>query len=96
MSAYIIAQIDIHDPVEYEQYAQGARPLFPGYRCEVLVADGSPTLLEGTWPYNKTVVIRFEDEAEAQRWYRSPEYQAIVKFRLNSSSTNLVLTKGIR
>ena len=96
MSVYIIAQIDIHDQNEYDKYAQGARPLFPGYRCEVLVADEAPNLLEGEWPYNKTVVIRFEDEAEALRWYRSPEYQAIIKFRLNSSKTNLILAKGLR
>ena len=96
MSAYIIAQIDIQDRAEYENYVQGARPLFPGYRCEVLVADEAPSLLEGDWPYNKTVVIRFEDEAEALRWYRSPDYQAIIKFRLSASKTNLILAKGLR
>jgi uncharacterized protein (DUF1330 family) len=39
-------------------------------------------VLEGDWPYTRTAIIRFADDAEAKRWYNSPEYQAAAKFRL--------------
>lgn len=94
MSVYIIAQVQIHDQEEYGKYIEGFRALFGAYKGEMLVVDEAPQVLEGEWPYTRTGVIRFEDEAEAKRWYNSPEYQAAAKFRFNSATTNLILAKG--
>ena len=94
MSVYIIAQIDIRDAAEYANYVAGFRAMFRGFRGEVLVADENPQIFEGEWPWTKVAVIRFDDEAEALRWYRSPEYQVAAQFRLRSSHTNLLLAKG--
>ena len=96
MSAYVIATIVIHDAVEYKNYIKGFRAMFGGYKGEVLVVEEAPQVLEGEWPFTRTAVIRFEDEAEAQRWYHSPEYQAAAKHRFGSATTNLIIANGLR
>ena len=96
MSVYLIAQINVHDREEYKKYTKGFLAMFGGYKGEVIVADESAEVIEGEWPYQRTVIIRFDDEAEARRWYNSPEYQAAAQHRLKGATTNLLLTKGLR
>jgi uncharacterized protein (DUF1330 family) len=96
MSVYAIAQITIHDRAEYAKYVAGFRALFGNYRGEVLVVEEAPEVLEGEWNCTRTAVIRFEDAAEAHRWYHSPEYQAAAHFRFGAATTNLIFAKGLR
>ena len=94
MSVYVIAQIEIHDRNEYNQYEAGFLEIFSKYKGELLVVEESPTVLEGEWPYTRTVLIRFPDEEEATRWYKSDEYQMLAQHRFKSSRANLILAKG--
>jgi uncharacterized protein (DUF1330 family) len=94
MSAYIIALIKIHDREEYNKYQEGFREIFSQYNGELLVVEETPTLLEGEWPYTRTVMIRFSDENEAKRWYQSDQYQALAQYRFRASRSNLILAKG--
>lgn len=94
MSIYLIAQIEIHDRDEYNQYEAGFLEIFSKYKGELLVVEESPTVLEGEWPYTRTVLIRFPDEKEAMRWYKSDEYQMLAQHRFKSSRANLILAKG--
>jgi uncharacterized protein (DUF1330 family) len=94
MSAYIIALIEIHDRDEYKKYQEGFREIFSQYKGEILAVEEAPTVLEGEWPYTRTVVIRFSDENEAKRWYESDQYQTLVQHRFRAAKTNLILAKG--
>lgn len=94
MSSYIIALIEIRDRDEYKKYQEGFREIFSQYKGEVLVVEEEPTVLEGEWPYTRTVVLRFSDENEAKRWYGSGQYQALVQHRFRAAKTNLILAKG--
>lgn len=96
MSVYLIAQINVHDREAYKKYTKGFLAMFGGYKGEVIVADESVELMEGEWPYQRTVIIRFDDEAEAKRWYNSPEYKAAAAYRFEGSTTNLIMTRGLR
>jgi uncharacterized protein (DUF1330 family) len=95
MSVYLIGQMTIHDRQEYDKYGEAFVAMFHGYRGEVIVVDEDVRVLEGVWPATRTAVLRFDDEAEAMRWYKSVEYQEAMKFRLRSASTNLILAKGL-
>jgi len=95
MSVYIIAQIAIHDRDEYAKYQEGFAEVFAHYDGELLVVDDEAQVVEGEWPYTRTVVIRFSSADEAARWYMSPEYQAIAKHRLAGSRANAVLVQGL-
>ena len=84
MAAYIICSYDIADPKGYERYVPGVVPLLQKHGAEVLVADYDSKVLEGE-KRGVYVVLRFESEKAALAWYNDPEYEAVRKFRLNSS-----------
>lgn len=94
MSSYFIAQINIHDPEEYARYLEGYDEIFAKYNGTVVAVDDDVKLLEGEWPYGRTVVIRFPSSEELMAWYESPEYQALAKHRRKASTANIVLVKG--
>jgi uncharacterized protein (DUF1330 family) len=95
MSVYIIAQIRIHDRAEYEQYAAGFLEVFAHFKGELLAVSESATVVEGEWPYTRTVLMRFPSADEARRWYESPEYQTISQHRFRGAKTNAVIVDGL-
>ena len=94
MSSYFIAQIKIHDQEEYDKYLAGYDEVFAKYQGKVIVVDDDPTVLEGEWPYTRTVVIRFPNEAEVRRWYDSAEYQKLVQHRHKGSQADVIIVQG--
>jgi uncharacterized protein (DUF1330 family) len=96
MSVYIIAQINIHDWAESEKYAEGFLDVFARYEGELLVVSENPEVVEGEWPYTRTVLISFPSAEAARRWYESPEYRAIAQYRFRASQANAVLVEGLQ
>lgn len=94
MSAYILAQIQIHDPVRYRDYTSAFRAQFRDFPGEVLAGDENAIALEGDWPWSKTVILRFETREIARDWYNSAAYQAAAEHRRASSVSNLALVSG--
>lgn len=94
MSTYLIGQLSIHGREEYQKYGAGFSGIFSKYKGEILVVDEDVDVIEGEWPYTRTVVIRFEDEDEARNWYNSPEYQELAQHRFRSSKANIIFAKG--
>ncbi len=95
MSYYFIALIQITDPIEYQKYLDKAGEVFKKYNGKYLVLDDNPMILEGHWDYTRTVVIEFRSKNDFDDWYNSPEYQEILRFRLNASISNAILAKGL-
>ena len=95
MIHYFVAQIKIHDPVEYEKYLENFDDIFSRFKGEYLAIDESPTLLEGTWDYTKSVLVKFNSKKDFEAWYYSEDYQNILKYRLNSSKCDTILLEGV-
>ena len=95
MAHYIIAQINIDDRETYANYEEGFMEIFAKYDGSLLAVDEDPRLLEGSWPYTRTVLISFPGEAQALDWYQSDEYQALARYRFASSSANISIIKGL-
>jgi uncharacterized protein (DUF1330 family) len=95
MPTYIIAQIDIRDRERYSEYEAGFVEIFSRYRGQILSVDESPRVLEGDWPFTRTVLIEFPSEADAVAWYESDEYQKLAEHRFASSEGNIVRIKGL-
>jgi uncharacterized protein (DUF1330 family) len=91
MGCYFIAQLKIHDEHEYKKYLNGFDVVFGRYNGEVIAVEENPVILEGEWDYSRLVIIRFSNEEELGRWYHSPEYQSLLKFRLNASKGTVIL-----
>ena len=95
MPAYVIAQIDIHDRPEYEKYVAGFPAVFAEHEGEMLVVSEAPNVVEGAWPYTRTVVIKFPSAAAARSWYESPAYQEIARHRQAGATTNAIVVEGL-
>ena len=95
MTCYLIAQINVHDREGYRKYLEGFDEVFKDYDGAILAADKEPEVLEGQWPYQRTVLMSFSDIEEARRWYDSPQYQALASQRQDASDSNIVLVRGM-
>jgi uncharacterized protein (DUF1330 family) len=95
MPVYVLAELTIEDRAEYGRYEAGFMDVFQRFHGELLVVDENPVVVEGAWPHTRTVLIRFPDAAEAERWYRSAEYQAIAQHRFRASRANAVILHGL-
>ncbi len=95
MSHYFIAKIKINDESEYRKYIEKSSEVFGRFKGRYIVIDNNPRLLEGNWDATRIVIIEFDSEADFDDWYTSPEYQEILKFRLNSANCDTILAKGL-
>lgn len=94
MPCYFIAQIDIHNPREYQRYLDECDAVFAKHDGEYLAVDTAPTVLEGDWPFGRVVLIRFPSEIALRRWYESPEYQRILAHRLKGARCVTIAANG--
>jgi uncharacterized protein (DUF1330 family) len=95
MSHYFLAQIKIIDATEYQMYLNEVDAVFKKYRGQYLAVDANPTILEGTWNYTRTVLIRFDSKTDFENWYHSADYQRILKHRLTGAQCDSILIKGL-
>src|SRR5215207_464328 len=95
MAAYFIARITVKDPIAYDRYRRDASGITTGYGGRYLVRGGATEVKEGSWLAERTVIIEFPDLAAARAWYSSPEYQAILPFRLAASKGDAIFVEGV-
>jgi uncharacterized protein (DUF1330 family) len=94
MRTYVIAEIQITDPVAYDDYRPLAAASIARFGGRFIVRGGKADLLEGEPPPERIVVIEFPDPDTARRWYNSEEYQAALKIRQAASRGRVLLVEG--
>lgn len=94
MTAYVVAQISIHDRARYDRYVAGFMPVLQRHGGRLLVADEGPEVLEGAWARDKLIILAFPDKAAARAWAASPDYQAIAVDRLAATDGVVLLAEG--
>jgi uncharacterized protein (DUF1330 family) len=92
--AYVICDIDVHDPQEYAAYRALSTVAGEKYGATFLIRGGATTTLEGDWSPTRIVVLEFADTAAAQAWWDSPEYAAAREVRQRSAKSNFLLVEG--
>ncbi|MDZ7670548.1 MAG: DUF1330 domain-containing protein [Gammaproteobacteria bacterium] len=95
MSVYAVAVINIHDRDPYQRYEEGFMDIFAKYQGTLLAVDEAPTVLEGEWPWTRTVLLEFPDENSLHAWYDSEEYQALAQHRFAGSQASIAMVKGL-
>jgi uncharacterized protein (DUF1330 family) len=94
-AGYTVTTITVTDRDKYKEYARGAFPTMKTHKCEVLVDEHDPVLLEGDWTGARTIILKWPSKQAALDWYNSPEYQGIVGLRHEGAETNLVVVEGL-
>lgn len=95
MVAYVIADVEVTDPVEYEDYKQMVPATLAAYGGKFVARGGKTAVLEGEWRPKRLVVIEFESVERAQAWWASPEYRAARELRQRTSIGSLVVVEGV-
>ena len=94
MSAYVIAEIEVTDPVAYEEYRKQVPAVVTKFGGRFIVRGGKIDPKEGGWTPQRIVVVEFPSLAQAQKWYDSPDYAPLIKLRQKASKGKLILVEG--
>ena len=89
---YVILTEAIKDPEGMKAYARAAGAAMGGVK--ILAVDTAPTIVEGTWHGDQTVVLEFDSVDAARAWYESEGYQAAAKLRQAAADCNAVIISG--
>ncbi len=95
MAAYLIADIDVKDPVAYEEYKKTAPASIAKYGGIYIVRGGRHEILEGNWKPTRLVILEFPSMEHLKRWYESEEYRPAKPLRLRNALSDLVLVEGL-
>ncbi len=95
MTAYVIADLQVTDPVGYEKYREGARATIAAWGGRYLARGGAVEVLEGDWVPRRTVVVEFPSLAQVRAWYDSPEYRRLREIRQRASTGRMVVVEGL-
>lgn len=95
MAAYIIVNLEVLDPVGYEEYRRMAPASIELYQGRYLIRGGAVEILEGEWPIQRLVVLEFPDAARAKAWWDSPEYRSARILRQKTARARMILVEGV-
>lgn len=95
MTAYIIIDIEVTDPVGYEDYKRLASPTLAIYGGKYIAHGGNTEVLEGEWIPNRLVILEFENSERAKAWLNSPEYAEARALRHKYAKSNMVVVDGV-
>jgi uncharacterized protein (DUF1330 family) len=96
MTVYIIAQLKFTRRERYDRYQSGFADVFRKFKGKLLAADEHPVVTEGNWERDKVVIMEFPDDAAAQEFQTSPEYQEIAVDRKAGADAIVLTVRGLR
>jgi len=95
MPAYIFASIQsVSDPAQFAEYGGLAGPTVAQYGGKVLGGGNKIEVADGNWSPLFVFAAEFESLQKAKEWYNSPEYQAVISKRTNSTQGGVVFVDG--
>ncbi len=95
MTAYLYGNIEIHDPVLYEDYRAVVPALIAAHGGRYLVRGGAVEVLEGDGQALRQVILEFPDMASLKAFYGSSGYTAAKAIRQQASTGTLVAIEGV-
>ena len=95
MPAYVIAEIDVHNPQDYEEYRKMVPSTITAFGGRYLARGGKTEILEGNWSPKRIAILEFESMERAKEWLHSELYGPAKKIRHASAKTNMILIEGI-
>jgi len=95
MTAYLIADIEVTDPVGYDEYKKRVPAVIAAHGGRYLARGGASEVLEGTWRPKRSAIIEFPDRASLKAFWDSPEYRPLRDMRERSAKSNVVVIEGL-
>ena len=95
MSGYIIANVRVTDPVQYEDYKKWSSAAMQAHGVEVCVRGGKVEVLEGDWQPERLVVLKFPSFEAAKAFDASPEYGKARAARQGAAIMQMIVVEGV-
>ena len=95
MAAYVIADVKVEDPAQYEDYRKMVPATIAAYGGRFIARGGRTEVLEGEWRPNRVVIIEFDSVERAKEWWASEEYRAARDLRQRTSTGSLIVVEGV-
>ena len=94
-SAYIIANVTVTHPAQYEEYKKWSSAAMQAHGAEVCVRGGQAHVLEGDWTPERLVVLKFSSLAAAHAFYNSAEYGKARTARQGAAIMRMIVVEGV-
>ncbi len=94
MSVYVILDIEVTDPVVYEEYKKRSTGAAAAFGGRFVVRGGKAEVWEGEWKPSRVVVLEFENVERAREWYESDLYRPARALREASARTSMIVVQG--
>jgi len=95
MSAYVVVQVEINDPVRYADYKGMVPASLEKYGGRFIVRGGQIHTMEGDWAPKRFVLVEFPSVERAKAWWDSPEYREARDLRWATASSQLIIVEGV-
>ena len=95
MPAYVVADVEVTDPVAFAEYVKAGPAIVAAYGGTYLARGGPIETLDGDWAPARLTIIRFESTAAAKAWIESPEYRPLRDIRHKAAKSSIVVVEGI-
>ena len=94
-SAYIIANVSVTDPAQYEDYKKWSSAAMQAHGAEVCVRGGPVEVFEGDWTPERLVLLKFPTVEAAKAFNASPEYGKARASRQGAAIMRMVVVEGV-
>lgn len=95
MVAYVIFDVDIRDPKQYQEFMSGVKPALERAGGKYLARGGAHKVYEGDWQPRRIVLLEFPSIAAFEAFYSGATYQGLKSIRDACSSARLVGLEGL-
>ncbi|PUE21915.1 hypothetical protein B9Z38_04060 [Limnohabitans sp. MMS-10A-160] len=95
MSGYIIANVQVTNPTQYEEYKKWSTAAMQATGAEVCVRGGQVEVLEGDWSPERIVILKFATFEAAKAFYEVPEYIKAREARAGAAIMRMVVVEGL-
>ena len=95
MPAYVIANIDVKDPVRYQDYIKMSPISIAKFGGRFVARGGKTDVLEGNWVPKRLVLLEFPSAERAREWWASDDYAPAKALRQATSYGELVILEGL-
>jgi uncharacterized protein (DUF1330 family) len=95
MAAYVINDMEITDPVLFDEYRKLSPATLAQYGGRYLARGGTTETLEGEWSPKRVVILEFPSIEKARAWVDSPEYAPARRLRERSARSRMIVVDGV-
>ncbi|SFF45784.1 Uncharacterized conserved protein, DUF1330 family [Paenibacillus algorifonticola] len=95
MSAYLVIDIDISNPVNFKEYENKIFDVIAHFGGRPIVHDNNVTTMEGDWQPKRLVILEFPNKQSIEAFFNSEMYEPLKKIRRANSTGKAIVVEGL-